>query len=59
MIGGRTASIPYLRLSVTDRCDRLMTDVPLWKHETTTEGARWIEARAGDHVDRARREIGS
>ena len=36
--------------------DRLKTDVPLWKRETRGDGVRWIEARPGDHHDRARWE---
>ncbi|MCY7280246.1 MAG: molybdenum cofactor biosynthesis protein MoaE [Sphingomonas bacterium] len=36
--------------------DRLKTDVPLWKRETSTDGSRWIEARPEDHHDRARWE---
>jgi molybdopterin synthase catalytic subunit len=36
--------------------DRLKTDAPFWKRETGEGGARWIEARAEDHADRARWE---
>ena len=36
--------------------DRLKTDAPLWKREQRGDGAVWIEARAGDHADRARWE---
>ena len=36
--------------------DRLKTDAPFWKREDREDGARWIEARAEDHVDRARWE---
>ena len=34
--------------------DRLKTDAPLWKRETRSDGAHWIEARPDDHLDRAR-----
>ena len=36
--------------------DRLKTDAPFWKREERDGGARWIEARAEDHDDRARWE---
>lgn len=36
--------------------DRLKTDAPLWKRERRGDGAVWIEAREGDHADRARWE---
>ncbi|MEO6113481.1 MAG: molybdenum cofactor biosynthesis protein MoaE [Sphingomicrobium sp.] len=36
--------------------DRLKTDAPLWKRETRSDGDHWIEARPGDHRDRARWE---
>ena len=36
--------------------DRLKTDAPLWKRETRGDGDHWIEARPGDHRDRARWE---
>ena len=36
--------------------DRLKTDAPLWKRETSASGERWIEARPEDHADRARWE---
>ena len=36
--------------------DRLKTDAPLWKRETRSDGAHWIEARPDDHLDRARWE---
>jgi len=36
--------------------DRLKTDVPLWKRETSADGTSWIEARPEDHHDRARWE---
>ena len=36
--------------------DRLKTDAPLWKRETRADGDHWIEARPGDHHDRARWE---
>ena len=34
--------------------DRLKTEAPFWKREVGESGARWIEARASDHSDRAR-----
>lgn len=34
--------------------DRLKTDAPFWKRETTAAGNRWVEARAADD-DAARR----
>ena len=37
--------------------DRLKTDAPLWKCETRSDGDHWIEARPGDHRDRARWEV--
>lgn len=36
--------------------DRLKTDAPLWKCETSVSGEHWIEARREDHADRARWE---
>ena len=36
--------------------DRLKTDAPLWKRESSASGERWIEARSEDHADRARWE---
>ena len=40
------------RQAALDACayciDRLKTDAPFWKREVTAEGARWVEARAGD-----------
>ena len=36
--------------------DRLKTDVPLWKRELRGDRGLWIEAREGDHHDRARWE---
>ncbi|PCD01871.1 molybdopterin synthase catalytic subunit [Sphingomonas spermidinifaciens] len=40
------------RRAALDACayciDRLKTDAPFWKREVTPEGARWVEARAGD-----------
>jgi molybdopterin synthase catalytic subunit len=38
--------------------DYLKTDAPLWKKETGTDGARWIEPRAQDHARRAEAEKG-
>jgi molybdopterin synthase catalytic subunit len=34
--------------------DRLKTDAPFWKRESTSDGERWVEARAAD-LDAARR----
>ena len=34
--------------------DRLKTDAPFWKREVLAEGARWVEARAGDDAAAAR-----
>jgi molybdopterin synthase catalytic subunit len=42
--------------AVDQAMDRLKTDALLWKCETSAQGARWIEARAQDHEDRARWE---
>lgn len=40
------------RAPALDACafliDRLKTDAPFWKREVLAEGARWVEARAGD-----------
>ena len=36
--------------------DRLKTDAPLWKREQRGDKVMWIEARTGDHDDRARWE---
>ena len=36
--------------------DRLKTDAPLWKRESSASGERWIEARSEDHAARARWE---
>lgn len=42
------------RQAALDACayciDRLKTDAPFWKREVTADGARWVEARAGDAV---------
>lgn len=38
--------------------DYLKTDAPLWKKESGTQGARWIEPRAEDHARRAQMEKG-
>ena len=35
--------------------DRLKTDAPFWKRETTAHGARWVEHRHGDAAAPARR----
>ena len=37
--------------------DRLKTDAPLWKREQRGDTKLWIEARDGDHADRARWEV--
>jgi len=42
--------------AVDHAMDRLKTDAILWKRETRDERIDWIEARAEDHVDRARWE---
>jgi len=34
--------------------DRLKTDAPFWKKETTAEGQRWVDARASDEAAAAR-----
>jgi len=34
--------------------DRLKTDAPFWKKETTAEGRRWVDARASDEAAAAR-----
>ncbi|MBY0285096.1 MAG: molybdenum cofactor biosynthesis protein MoaE [Sphingomonas sp.] len=34
--------------------DRLKTGAPFWKREVLAEGARWVEARAGDDAAAAR-----
>ena len=34
--------------------DRLKADAPFWKREVLAEGARWVEARAGDDAAAAR-----
>jgi molybdopterin synthase catalytic subunit len=34
--------------------DYLKTDAPFWKREVTSQGARWVEARATDEDARAR-----
>lgn len=36
--------------------DRLKTEAPFWKREDGPDGARWIEARAGDLESRGRWE---
>lgn len=36
--------------------DRLKTEAAFWKREHGPDGARWIEARPDDHVDRKRWE---
>ena len=36
--------------------DRLKTDAPFWKREARGDTVVWIEAREGDHRDRARWE---
>jgi molybdopterin synthase catalytic subunit len=42
--------------AVDHAMDRLKTDAILWKRETRDERIDWIEARAEDHLDRARWE---
>lgn len=46
------------RRAAFEACDFLMdylkTDAVFWKKETTAAGARWIEPRDADYVDRAR-----
>ena len=39
-----------------ERANRLKTEAPFWKREAREGGARWIEARPGDHAERARWE---
>ena len=34
--------------------DRLKTEAIFWKREQRADGAHWVEARASDHVNRAR-----
>lgn len=53
------AAAPHRRAAfdaVDYMMDRLKTDAPLWKRETRSDGTHWIEARPGDHRDRARWE---
>lgn len=46
------------RAPALDACafliDRLKTDAPFWKREVLADGARWVEARAGDDAAAAR-----
>jgi len=52
------ATVARHRAAALEACasliDRLKTEAPFWKREVTADGARWVDARAGDDAAAAR-----